>query len=266
MINLKKWSHWATLASFIVVLLINYLISAGVIFPATQAEVSAKYVNLFTPANFTFSIWGLIFIGVAVSISIGFTRLQGDVLGTHYRQLVTPFFIEWMFYNLLWNILWSYGYVLLALLVILLYTRTMLRLLMTISGTSALRQSPWLLKYPVGLHTGWLIVASFTNLTVYAISIGLDGTGSFAVWWTLAMMIVVLATVAFYYAKYGNVLVTVPALWALIGIMVQHSASTGFSHANPIIFWSALLLELIGIAGILYLVTLHKKQNQTEAN
>lgn len=266
MINLKKWSHWAALASFIVVLLINYLISAGIIFPATQAEVSAEYVNLFTPANFTFSIWGLIFVGMAVSISIGFTRRQGDSLGDHYRQLVTPFFIEALFYNLLWNILWSYGYVLLALLVILLYTRTLLRLMMTISGTPALRQSPWLLKYPVGLHTGWLIVASFTNLTVYAVSIGLDGLGNFAVWWTLAMMLVVLASVAFYYAKYGNVVVTVPALWALVGIMVQHSASSNFAHASSIIFWSALVLLGLGVAGVLYLVILHKKQEKIETN
>lgn len=257
----KKWSQWAVLAGFILVILIHYFASTGVIFPHTPAEITAQYVNLFTPAKLTFYIWPVIYLGAALSISIGFMRREGDALGVYYRQIMTPYFIEWLFYHLLWTILWSYGYVMLALLVVLLYTRTMIRMMTVISGTPALRQAPWLLKYPVGFHTGWLIATSFMTLTIYALSIGVDATGTMAVWWTIAMMLIALSTVAYYYAKYGNVMVILPVLWMLVGVMVQHMTNQAdFAYATSIIFWAALIFLVLGIGVTFYLTMLQKKQ------
>lgn len=257
----KKWSQWAVLAGFILVIFIHYFAATGLIFPNTPAEVTAQYVSLFTPSKLTFYIWLVIYLGAAISISIGFRLREGDALGVYYRQIMTPYFIEWLFYHLLWIILWSYGYVMLALLVVLLYTRTMIRMMTVISGTPALRGSPWQLKYPVGFHTGWLIATSFMTLTVYAVSIGVDATGTMAVWWTLAMMLIALATVAYYYAKYGNVMVMLPVLWMLGGVMLQHRANqVDFDYANPIIFWAALIFLVLGIGATVYLTVLQKKQ------
>ena len=48
----------------IITVIINYLSNTGVFNNNTMASVSVRYQNLFTPAAYAFSIWGLIYLGV----------------------------------------------------------------------------------------------------------------------------------------------------------------------------------------------------------
>lgn len=263
MLTNHKILKWATPALFVLVLLLNYFTSFGIIFPYSQAEVSNLYQNLFAPAGFTFSIWSVIYLGVIASLTLGFrTSASHENLAKGYQQIVQPIYIEWMFYNILWTIAWSYNQQLIALIAMALYARRMLQLMTLISGTEMLRQSPWLLKYPVGLHAGWLIVASFANLTTYAVSIGLDGIGTAGFWWAIAMMVASLATVIYYYGKYGNEAIVLPALWALIGIIVKYNPGSDFEYANELLAWLAVGLFVLGstIYGYLFKTQLKQKQ------
>lgn len=261
MLSYQKILKWATPALFMLVLLLNYFTSIGFILPYTQSELSHHYQNLFAPADFTFSIWAVIYLGVIVSLTLGFKATTSqDNLSKGYRQLVQPIYIEWMFYNILWTIAWSNDQVLIALIAMVLYARRLIQLMTLISGTAILRQSPWLLKYPVGLHAGWLIVATFANLTTYAVSIGLDGVGTLGFWWAVAMMVASLATVIYYYAKYGNEAIVLPALWALIGIIVKHNPGSGYEYANETLAWLAVGLFVLGSTVYGYFFKLQLKQ------
>ena len=48
----------------IITVIINYLSNTGVFNNNTMGSVSVRYQNLFTPAAYAFSIWGLIYLGV----------------------------------------------------------------------------------------------------------------------------------------------------------------------------------------------------------
>lgn len=261
MLSYHKLLKWATPALFMLVLLLNYFTSFGIILPFSQSEISNQYQNLFAPAGFTFSIWSVIYLGVIVSLTLGFkVSSSHENLAKGYRQLVQPIYIEWMFYNILWTIAWSNDQVLIALIAMVLYARRMLQLMTLISGTAILRQSPWLLKYPTDLHAGWLIVATFANLTTYAVSIGLDGTGTLGFWWAIGMMVASLATVVYYYGKYGNEAIILPVLWALIGIVVKHNPGSGYEHANELLAWIAVGLFVLGSTIYAHLFKLQLKQ------
>lgn len=263
MLHINKLLKWAIPALFMVVLLINYFTAVGIILPATQSEISNHYQNLFAPAGFTFSIWAVIYIGVLASLTLGFSTSSKQAnLNKGYQQLVQPIYIEWMFYNLLWTIAWSNDQILIALIAMVLYARRMLQLMILISGTASLRTSPWLLKYPVGLHVGWLIVATFANLTTYAVSIGIDGTGTVGFWWAIGMMLASLSTVVYFYSKYGNEAIVLPALWALVGIIVKHNPGSAYEYANETLSWIAVGLFLIGTSVYGYLFKLQIKQNK----
>ena len=134
MANYNKLLKWAVPGLFLIVLLVNYLTSFGIMAPYTQAEVSALYPNLFAPANFTFSIWAVIYVGVIASLSLNFSFFSvPETLEKGYQQLIQPYFVEWMFFNILWNIAWTNDQILIALLAIVLYTRRLLQL-MTLSA------------------------------------------------------------------------------------------------------------------------------------
>lgn len=256
--NPKKLLNWSAPALFVTTLLINYISTTGVIFPNTQADVSDRYVNLLAPAGFAFSIWGVIYFGVILSLSLSFTTSENDPLGKNYREKVVPPFLQWMTFNIIWIITWSYQMIFLSLLTIVLYALTLLKLALTISKTPALQQAPWRLTYPVGLHAGWLATASFVNLTTLLVSWGFDGTGSAAVAWTIAMMVIIVVVVTYFYRKTGNHTLMIPALWALVGIMAKHAPNSAFPYATAVIFYTALGLFILGIAIYVYLFRKHK--------
>ena len=66
--SFHKYYRWVDLR---IVTIIKLFECGEIILPATQAEVSDKYVNLFAAG--TFSIWAVIYIGMALTISIDFT-------------------------------------------------------------------------------------------------------------------------------------------------------------------------------------------------
>ena len=63
----RTLSDWGgNLVAFAIVILFNALSSALPINDQTMPEISAKYPSLFTPAGFTFSIWGVIYLALLV--------------------------------------------------------------------------------------------------------------------------------------------------------------------------------------------------------
>ncbi|WP_228410166.1 hypothetical protein [Chryseobacterium viscerum] len=50
--------------ALVVTIGINYLSNTGILNNETMATISAKFQNLFTPAGYAFSIWGLIYLGL----------------------------------------------------------------------------------------------------------------------------------------------------------------------------------------------------------
>lgn len=256
----SKYYRWATPVLYILLLLLNYLSASGVILPATQAEVSDKYVNLFAPSGITFSIWAVIYLGMAATISIEFIRPNGDHFKTYYRQLIQPRMIEWMALNIVWIISWSNEWILASLIAILLYTSRLMKTVAAISATPALRENPWLLKYPMGLHFGWLIVASMANLTTYTVSQGVDLTGLLGIIWAIIMMVIVIALTAYYYTKFGNEMIMPVALWALVGIFIQHSPMSTFEYKEVAVMYISAVLFVISTVGYVQLNRLQREQ------
>ena len=54
--------------AFAVVIIVNSLASAVPLGGQTTGQISASYPSLFTPAGFTFAIWGLIYLSLGVYV------------------------------------------------------------------------------------------------------------------------------------------------------------------------------------------------------
>ena len=75
------------LASFGFVLVMNVVASALPLSGLSVGGVSDKYATLFAPIDFTFGIWGLIYLGLTIYT---FTQLFTD---NQVIQRITPWFI-----------------------------------------------------------------------------------------------------------------------------------------------------------------------------
>ena len=102
------------LASFGFVLVMNAVATALPLSGLSVGEVSDKYTTLFAPIDFTFGIWGLIYLGLTI---YSFTQLFTD---NQIIQKITPWFIAANLLNGSWIIAWRLELLWLSALILIL--------------------------------------------------------------------------------------------------------------------------------------------------
>ena len=90
------------LTGFILVILMNGLANGLPINGKTTGELSAQYPNLFVPAGFTFSIWGLIYLLLLLFV----IRQIREAYGRPEQENVVQKIGVWFFISCLANAGW----------------------------------------------------------------------------------------------------------------------------------------------------------------
>ena len=119
---------WAVLnvLGFAIMIAANGMANALPINGVTTGEVSDMYPNLFTPAGFTFAIWGLIYLWLFVFVVYqavkGWSAADGTV-----RQ-VGPFFLVSSLANALWIFAWHHQLIWLSWILMLVLLGALIQL------------------------------------------------------------------------------------------------------------------------------------------
>ena len=102
-----KAKSWINLIVFLITLIVNYLTASGFVNGMSQKVVSNKYNTLITPAGFAFSIWGIIYS--LIGISLIYMLVKGkETKVKNLIGLLTPIILINFVFNILWNISFSY--------------------------------------------------------------------------------------------------------------------------------------------------------------
>lgn len=166
---MKKTLQIANIISFITMVFVNYLSNTGAINGTTIGEVSDSMKNLFTPAGYAFSIWGFIYL-----LLLGFIIYQGRSLFTKVRDdefiLKTGWwFVLSCFANIIWIIFWLYGYIEFSIIAIFVLLFALLKIVM--KNRMEMWDAPIsviaFLWWPFVFYSGWITVASITNVSAY---------------------------------------------------------------------------------------------------
>lgn len=232
---------------FAIVLLVNYLSGTGTGFPNTQADITARYPDLLSPAGFTFSIWGLIYLGVAASLATRFLYNKDPEFNREYKK-IQPLNWAWMVLNIAWIFTFTYDQLGISSFIIVLYTLVLAVQSYMVSSTPALAKHKLMLKWPIGLHFGWLIIATFANITTFLVQMGLNGTGGAGILWTVVAMVLIVLTALYFFKTHENIAIFLPSLWALIGILVKQSPTSNYPEASTIVFSLSVVLFVAGVA------------------
>jgi hypothetical protein len=246
--------------SLILVLVVNVLADALPFNGRTTGEVSAKYGNLFVPAGFTFSIWGLIYlllIGFAVYQSRGLFRKEGKQ--EDYLAQIGPWFAISCLANALWLAAWHYEQLALSVLVMLALLSSLLVIYVKLqrSGASTGPGEKWLVRLPFSVYLGWVSIATIANVAAWLTALNWNGFGIAPDVWAGLMLIVGAALGLWMLQRRSDVPFALVVAWAFFGILSQRQAE---GNASLFIF----LPLIAGLASILTISVLRLRQWMAE--
>jgi hypothetical protein len=253
------------LLSLLLVLIVNGLANVLPIGGLTTGEISDMYPNYFTPAGFTFSIWGVIYLFLILFVLyqivhyIRHQKLPAEVDRIGFLFLFTNLM------NASWIVAWhylliplSFGIMLLLLVsLILIYRRLNAGAGNGAETTMSFKQ--WSLYVPFSLYLGWISAATIANLTILLIHFNFDSMSSAGMLWAAAMVIVAaLIGMAVLLRKQDFIYAGVIS-WTLVGIIAARTMSD--ESAVPVVISSGIALSALVIAALY--VTRAKKGQTT---
>lgn len=195
---------------------VNYLGSSGFINGMSQADISDKYMTLISPAGFTFSIWGVIYTLLLITLVYFFIKRNDEGMAS-LIQKVSPLFIVSSLFNMGWITIFSYELLGLSILLILGMLFSLLRIVETIYKNRA-DFAPTLPGLSFTLYSSWVFIATIVNISAYLVQIGWDGFGISDSIWTIIILFVAIAFVLFYLTRFKNAIFPLPIAWAFFGI------------------------------------------------
>lgn len=228
---------------FILVIALNGLANGLPINGRTTGELSDLYPNLFVPAGFTFSIWGLIYL-----LLLAFVFYQAGGLWNKQPPPVTVqkigvwFFVSCMA-NASWILAWHYMLVelsLLIMLVILTSLMTIYRRLQIGQGADSSKRL-LLVHLPFSVYLGWITVATIANVTTLLVDWGLSGLFPGEIFWTCLMIIIATGFGILFLLRKRDVPYALVLVWALYGI-----TAVRFNEAILIVAYIAIGLLAAG--------------------
>ena len=213
------------LLSIVFVLVMNYLANALPFAGRRTGEMSDLFPNLFTPAGFTFSIWGVIYL-----LLLGFVIYQIRFFGK-----ATPGFLQktgWLFglsclANAGWLLAFHYLQMGLSLLLMLVLLGSLLGiyLRLDIGKAAVLPAERWLVHLPFSVYLGWISVATIANAAILLTHFGWDGEPGGAQFWTLVTLAAALGLGLAAIFKRRDFAYSLVIVWALYGIYSKRIAA-----------------------------------------
>ena len=189
---MQKTLAVANIIALIVTVFLNYLSNTGFINGNTMSSVSAAYQNLFTPAGYAFSIWGLIYVGLIAFViyhaSITFKNIQANNVVLN----VGWWFVISCLANCLWIFAWLYNYTGLSviIMIVLLFSLVMIIIKTRMELDNLPMKQIAFVWWPFSLYAGWITVALVANISAYLTKVNWGGLGLSSVYWTVIMIVV----------------------------------------------------------------------------
>ncbi|WP_295213577.1 tryptophan-rich sensory protein [uncultured Chryseobacterium sp.] len=227
---------------------INYLSNTGLLNNETMASISAKYQNLFTPAGYAFSIWGLIYLGL-----LGFVIYYGPFAKNTEAKEKTILNTGWWFVisciaNSLWIFTWLYEYTLLTIPIMMLLFVSLLKIIWNNRGLIESRdfKTTVFLRLPFYIYSGWISVALIADVATYLKKIQWSGFGIPETGWTVLMFIIAAVIHLYMVWKQNMSTFALVAVWALIAIAVANQ------YSNQAVYISAIMTALFVFVNIVF--------------
>ena len=245
----------STLVSFAIMVGANYLAVSLPLGGRSTGQISENYANLFAPAGYAFSIWGLIYTLLAVYVVYQLQR-KDDALVSKVDRI----FIVNALLNASWIFAWHYDLIWLSVIIMAGLLISLIKIADILRASDLTPKERWLVRLPFSVYFGWITVATIANITVFLVYLGWNGFGMSKSLWTVGVLLVgaligTLRVLRDRSIPYGLVLI-----WAYVAILYKHLSANGFAGKYPSVIWTTAFCLTV-FAGTLLFVSFKRKDN-----
>ncbi|HEY4064734.1 MAG TPA: hypothetical protein VGM30_22680 [Puia sp.] len=246
---MKKFWQIGNGIALIVTILINYLSNTGIFNGNTMATVSARYQNLFTPAGYAFSIWGLIYAGLLAFVIYQGRSLFKKGAGDEVVGQIGGWFLLSCIANSCWVLAWLYDLTGLSVLImiVLLFSLGKIILRTRMELDDAPLKTIAFVWWPFCLYSGWITVALLADVAAWLTKIQWNGWGIPAT--TRAIILIVIAGLIYLFMTWGRNMreYALVGVWALVAIAVPNWQS------HPSVGWTAMIVAaIVGLSSMIH--------------
>lgn len=218
-----NYKIYLSIIFYFLVIYTNYLANALPIGGVTTGEVSDQLENLFTPTGFTFSIWGVIYLGLFIFL-IGLFRVKENQQ-PFIEKILVLFNINCLL-NISWIFAWHYKIFLLSLIIMLCLLYTLYQISIVVKDYNDVFKSTYLYNitsFSFNIYFGWITVATLANFTGLLVSYEWNGFGLSSDIWTSIILVVATLIASFTFIKNKALWYLLPIIWAFYGIYFKHT-------------------------------------------
>lgn len=225
-----------------VLILVNALSNIIPFGGQTNADISAKYPTLITPEGYAFSIWGVIYLTLAIFAVWQFFKGKE----VRFYKMIWPYFMINVVANCLWLVAFQNEWLVLSLAlmaVILLSLIAIFKIFYRLQRSIGTTRR-YFFHVPFGLYFGWVSLASVVNTAVVLKSYNLpffeNNEGLFA----LIAIAVASALGLIFLVSQKDFIYPFAILWGLVAIYVKQQDAP--MAMNAALFGSiALILGML---------------------
>ena len=245
------------LLSVLLVIGVNYISQAVRLNDTTIGEVSNTYDNLFTPASYAFSIWGLIFLGLPAFAIFQIHRAFFSRNSTDFISQIGYWFCLSNILNSAWVIAFVYDYTRLSVLIMLGILFSLIRIVLNtnMERWDAPKELIAFVWWPICLYSGWIAVATIANISAFLTKLGWTGAPLSESTWTIILVAVATALNLLIIKRRFMREFAAVGVWALVAIAVRHW------NNYQVIALSALIGALLILSYILWQGFNNRKSN-----
>jgi benzodiazapine receptor len=247
-VNNSALLKWSNIVAFVATVIVNGLAGSTTLLGGVNtAEISNANPTLITPAGYVFSIWGIIYVLLAVFVIFQALPSQKE---KEYPKKIGWLFVLSSILNIVWLFLWQYQILSMSVVLMFLLLATLIATYLRLNiGKSAVSLREKLAVHvPFSVYLGWITIASIANVAVFLVSENWGGFGISPETWATLIIIVALAITVLVLATRRDIAYGLVVVWALTGIAVNQSGNQSIvtlTEASAIIVLLALAAVLL---------------------
>jgi len=228
---------------FIVTLAVNYLSQVARLNGTTNGEIANTFDIYFFPANFTFSIWGVLYL-----LQLGFIvyqALPSQRENPMLRRIGYGYAIGSLA-NIAWIFLFQYYQFALSLVAMLVLLVSLIGIYsrLDVGRTAFSTRDRWLVQIPFSAYLGWITVATVANVTYVLDDAGWDGFGITGATWGAIMVVVATFVAGAVILRNRDIAYALVILWAFYGIIAR------FPNTPVLTMTTIVMLVVVTIAAV----------------
>jgi len=232
------------LIGFLGTVIVNGLANALPLNNKTTGELSDQYPNLFVPAGLTFSIWGVIYVLLAIFVIYGLVvAIKKNTQKSSFIENIGILFFISCLANIGWIFAWHYEILPLSLFLMLIILGSLIAIYLRlyIGESDSIRIERYLVHLPFSVYLGWITIATIANITALLVNVNWNTFGLGEQFWAVAVIIVGIAIALTILFTRRDIYYCLVVDWALLGILLKR-----FADSTPV--QSVTVTTIVGMA------------------